>query len=214
MINTRLSSELFSVFGLIILSAIWGSSFIFIKLSVLSIHPTMLTSYRLIIASIFLFFFCNIKKVKNLIKQKKKDLFIIAIFGNVLPFNLISWSQLYVDSLVASTIIGTMPLFTFLISLCFFKKSLRVKNFIGLLIGLMGLIVFLNPRNFFFTNDQLIYSLPIILASMMYAFSANWVKTVNEESSFELACCSIAFAAIFSLPLFFIILSYEEFNIF
>ena len=48
----------------------------------------------------------------------------------------------------------------------------------------------------------------------MYAVSANWVKTVSEKSSFELAYCSIAFAAIFSLPLFFIILSYEKFDIF
>ena len=34
----------------------------------------------------------------------------IAVFGNVLPFNLISLSEIYVDSIVASTLIGTMPL--------------------------------------------------------------------------------------------------------
>ena len=46
-----------SYFGLFLLSAIWGSSFIFIKLSVDSIHPILLTSYRLIIASVILVFF-------------------------------------------------------------------------------------------------------------------------------------------------------------
>ena len=109
-----------SYFGLFLLSAIWGSSFIFIKLSVDSIHPVLLTSYRLIIASVILLFFCNLNKIKKLFKNNKKDLIIIALFGNVLPFNLISWSQLHVDSLIASTLIGTMPLFTLLISFKFF----------------------------------------------------------------------------------------------
>ena len=111
------------------MSAVWGSSFIFIKLSVETIQPVLLTFYRLVVASIFLFFFCEVKKIKFLFLNNKKDLFIIALFGNVIPFNLISWSELYVDSLVASTLIGTMPLFTFLISLFFFKESFKkIKN--------------------------------------------------------------------------------------
>ena len=121
------------------MSAVWGSSFIFIKLSVETIQPVLLTFYRLVVASIFLFFFCELKKIKFLFLNNKKDLFIIALFGNVIPFNLISWSELYVDSLVASTLIGTMPLFTFLISLFFFKESFKkIKILLGLLIGFLA----------------------------------------------------------------------------
>ncbi len=190
-----------SYFGLFLLSAIWGSSFIFIKLSVDSIHPVLLTSYRLIIASAILLFFCNLNKIKKLFKNNKKDLIIIALFGNVLPFNLISWSQLYVDSLIASTLIGTMPLFTLLISFNFFKEKFKIQTINGLVLGFLGMIIFLKPNHESIPNSNLFYPLLIIFSSIFYAFSANWVKTVKENASFELACSSIGVAAFFSIPL-------------
>ncbi|RPH01496.1 MAG: DMT family transporter [Candidatus Pelagibacter sp. TMED153] len=191
------------------LSAVWGSSFIFIKLSVETIPPTLLTSYRLIIASIFLLFFCSFKKIKELIVKNKRDLFIIGFFGNVVPFNLISWSQLYIDSVAASTLIGTMPLFTFIISLCFFEKEFQIQKILGLMIGFLGLLIFLNPESGSYNN--FFYSL-IIIASIMYAFSANWVKVLENKSSFELACCSISLATLLSIPTTLFILYFSEFN--
>ena len=190
-----------SYFGLFLLSAIWGSSFIFIKLSVDSIHPVLLTSYRLIIASVILLFFCNLNKIKKLFKNNKKDLIIIALVGNVLPFNLISWSQLHVDSLIASTLIGTMPLFTLLISLNFFKEKFKIQTINGLVLGFLGMIIFLKPNHDSITDSNLFYPLLIVFSSILYAFSANWVKTVKENASFELACSSIGVAAFFSIPL-------------
>ena len=190
-----------SYFGLFLLSAIWGSSFIFIKLSVDSIHPVLLTSYRLIIASAILLFFCKLVKIKKLFKNNKKDLAIIALFGNVLPFNLISWSQLYVDSLIASTLIGTMPLFTLLISFNFFKEKFKIQTINGLILGFLGMIIFLKPNHESIADSNLFYPLLIIFSSILYAFSANWVKTVKENASFELACSSIGVAAFFSIPL-------------
>tara|TARA_B100000524_G_scaffold199394_1_gene103720 strand:+ start:111 stop:998 length:888 start_codon:yes stop_codon:yes gene_type:complete len=190
-----------SYFGLFLLSAIWGSSFIFIKLSVDSIHPVLLTSYRLIIAFAILLFFCNLIKIRKLLKNNKKDLIIIALFGNVLPFNLISWSQLYVDSLIASTLIGTMPLFTLLISFNFFKEKFKIQTINGLVLGFLGMIIFLKPNHESVPDSNLFYPLLIIFSSILYAFSANWVKTVKENASFELACSSIGVAAFFSIPL-------------
>ena len=184
------------------MSAAWGSSFIFIKLSVETIQPVLLTFYRLVVASIFLFFFCELKKIKFLFLNNKKDLFIIALFGNVIPFNLISWSELYVDSLVASTLIGTMPLFTFLISLFFFKESFKkIKILLGLLIGFLGMYIFIDPQESIYTDLNLYFSLLIILSSIMYAFSATWVKTLKNKSSLELAFSSIAVASFISFLL-------------
>ena len=103
--------------GLFLLSGIWGSSFLFIKISVETIHPTLVTFSRLLIASIFLVIYLKtIKKQKLLIKGQISKIIIIAILGNVLPFNLISWSETKIDSVIAATLIGTMPLFTFLIA--------------------------------------------------------------------------------------------------
>ncbi len=128
----------------------------------------------------------------------------------MIPFNLISWSEIYIDSIIASTLIGTMPLFTFIISLALFKKKFQTQTILGLMIGFVGLLIFLNPKTGSYNN--FFYSFVIIIASIMYAFSANWVKILKNKSSFELACCSISVAALLSLPTTLIILYFTEFN--
>ena len=128
----------------------------------------------------------------------------------MIPFNLISWSELYVDSVVASTLIGTMPLFTFIISLTLFKKKFQTQTILGLMIGFLGLLIFLNPKTGSYNN--FLYSFVIIIASIMYAFSANWVKILKDKSPFELACCSISVAALLSVPTTLIILYFTEFD--
>ena len=129
-------------------------------------------------------------------------MFIIELFGNDIPINLISWSELYVDSIVASTLIGTMPLFTFLISLFFFKESFKkIKILLGLLIGFLGMYIFVDPQESIHKDLNLYFSLLIILSSIMYAFSATWVKTLKNKSSLELAFSSIAVASFISFLL-------------
>ncbi len=145
--------------------------------------------------------------------QKKKDLLIIGLLGNVIPFNLISWSQLYVESIVASTLIGTMPLFTFLISFFYFKALMKTRVIFGLVLGFLGMIIFLDPENIFSYNTSFLFSGFIIFSAIFYAFSANWVKTLKDESSFELACCSIAVAAFLTLPLVIALLIHRDFEI-
>ncbi|MBD22541.1 MAG: hypothetical protein CL572_02610 [Alphaproteobacteria bacterium] len=98
---------------------------------------------------------------------------------------------------MASTLIGTMPLFTFLISLFFFKENFKkVKVLSGLSIGFFGMYIFMNPQDSISKNLNLFFSLLIILSSIFYAFSANWVKTLKNKSSLELAFSSIAVATI------------------
>lgn len=135
----------------------------------------------------------------------KNLLICIAIFGNVLPFNLISLSEIHVDSIVASTLIGTMPLFTFLISYFFFKSnSLNLLSCLGLLLGFLGMIVFINPSTFSMKSDTINFSLLIILSSFFYGLSANMVKKIKNHSPFEIAAFSTLLATIFSFPIFII----------
>jgi drug/metabolite transporter (DMT)-like permease len=201
---------------LILLSAIWGSSFIFIKLSVETIDPKLLTFYRLTIASLALVVFCNKKNIYNCLKKNKLQIFIIAFLGNVIPFNLISYSEIYVDSVIASTLIGTMPIFTFLFSIYIFKKiKFTYLRFIGLLIGFLGMAIFIGPSNFQLGEDKIIFYLLIIISSICYAFSANVVKRVRESSPSDVAITSTVLAAIICLvhvSFEFILLENSEIN--
>ena len=90
-----------------------------------------------------------------------------------------------------------MPLFTFIISLFFFKETFsKIKVFTGLFIGFIGMYVFVNPVESISKNLNLQFSLLIVFSAIMYAFSANWVKTLKNESSLELAFSSISVATV------------------
>ena len=199
------STSIKSYLALIFLSAIWGSSFLFIKLSIDTITPSLLTFYRLLIASIFLAFFCKKRKILKLLIDNKILFFGIAIFGNVLPFNLISFSEIYVDSVVASTLIGTMPLFTFIISFFLFKKQIfNLLSVSGLLIGFIGMIIFIGLSNIFKPSLSSHFSLLIIISALSYGFAANLVKKVKDLSSLEIASFSTFLATLFALPILFL----------
>ena len=200
--------------GLFLLSGIWGSSFLFIKISVETIHPTLVTFSRLLIASIFLVIYLKtIKKQKLLIKGQISKIIIIAILGNVLPFNLISWSETKIDSVIAATLIGTMPLFTFLIAhFLNYDEKIYKKISLGLLLGFIGMIVviFYNKKTSSdFSDINLLSSFLIILAALFYAFSANCVKTVAHMNSLQVATTSTILATIISLPVFVISFSFS-----
>ncbi len=199
---------------MILLSAIWGSSFLFIKLCIVTIPPSLLTFYRLLIATIFLCFFCKKGFIKKIYSKNKFFLFGIAIFGNVLPFNLISLSEIYVDSVVASTLIGTMPLFTLLISYSLFKnKELSILSIIGLSLGFFGMIVFITPSGFSLISISIKFSLLIVFSSFCYGLSANFVKKIQDNSPLEIATFTSFLATLFSLPVLVLNLHFSNTSI-
>ena len=200
--------------GLLFLSGIWGSSFLFIKISIETIHPTLVTFSRLLIASIFLVMYLKIvKKQKLFIKGQTRKILAIALMGNVIPFNLVSLSEVNLDSVIAATLIGTMPLFTFLIAhFLNYGEQLNKKVSLGLIFGFIGMVivVFFNkdtPREL--SNINLLSSCLVILAAMLYAYSANCVKSVSHMNPLQVATTSTIFATIISLPVFIISINFS-----
>ena len=138
------------------------------------------------------------------IKWTRKNfvgILIISIFGNLLPFNLISWSELYVDSVVASSLIGTMPMFTFIFSLVLLKNNdASFLKFFGLIIGFAGMIIFIGPNLNSFKGNSFFFSLVILFSAVCYAFSASWVKKIENQSAISIATTSTIIATFLTFP--------------
>ena len=208
--NTKLNFFDFS--ALVFLSAIWGSSFLFIKISVETISPSLLTFFRLFIASIFLViymkFFAN---QKIFVVDHSKHLIFIAIFGNLVPFNLISLSQLHLDSAFVAILIGCMPLFTCIIS--HFSMSGEKMNFftvIGLVIGFAGVLKLFGISFDHINDNRNIYGCLILFSAFCYALSANCVKKITRLSYAQVATSSTLYATFLSMFTFLIISKSQE----
>ena len=200
---------------LLILSAIWGSAFIAIKVSLEYFAPVSVASYRLIVASIFLLIFYIIGQYKTLLSKKDLLMLIfVGVVGNFLPFYLISWSEQFIQSSTAGILMGIGPILTLVLS-HFLTKDDKINSvkLISIIVGFIGvLFIFEIDSLFSFQSSnslQLISKFLIIIAALGYMIS-NIVayNTLKHIDSFSITFFATLFGALISIPF----LIFSEFN--
>ena len=192
---------------LFILSAIWGSAFIAIKVSLNYFSPVSVASYRLIVASIFLLIFYIIGKYKSSLNRTDLIMLLfVGVVGNFLPFYLISWSEQHIQSSTAGILMGVGPILTLILS-HFFTKDDRFtySKLISISIGFIGVLFIFEIDtlfNFGTANSlQLFSKFLIIIAALGYMIS-NIVayNTLKHIDSFSITFFATLFGAMVSVP--------------
>lgn len=192
---------------LFILSAIWGSAFIAIKISLNYFSPVSVASYRLIVASIFLLIFYIIGKYKTSLNRTDLIMLLfVGVVGNFLPFYLISWSEQHIQSSTAGILMGVGPILTLILS-HFFTKDDRFtySKLISISIGFVGVLFIFEIDtlfNFGTANSlQLFSKFLIIIAALGYMIS-NIVayNTLKHIDSFSITFFATLFGAMVSVP--------------
>ena len=192
---------------LFILSAIWGSAFIAIKISLNYFSPVSVASYRLIVASIFLLIFYIIGKYKTSLNRTDLIMLLfVGVVGNFLPFYLISWSEQHIQSSTAGILMGVGPILTLILS-HFFTKDDRFtySKLISISIGFIGVLFIFEIDtlfNFGTANSlQLFSKFLIIIAALGYMIS-NIVayNTLKHIDSFSITFFATLFGALISVP--------------
>ena len=159
---------------LIILSIIWGSSYILIKKGLTGLTPIQLGSLRMIITAIIIAPF-GISKLNQIPRNKIKWVAFSAFIGTFFPNYLFAFAETEISSAVAGVMVSLTPLFTLIISILFFKENFFKKQFAGVLIGFLGIIILVN-NEFLISGLNLLYVSFTILAAFFYAVNANILK--------------------------------------
>jgi drug/metabolite transporter (DMT)-like permease len=160
---------------LILLSLMWGSSFILIKAGLRVFDPLEVGSLRIAAAGVFLlpWAFKDIRKVNQ---REWKYLLYIGLMGSLIPAFLFAKAQTRIDSSLAGVINALTPLFVLFIGAIFFARKIRRNQYIGLIIGFCGtaLLVMAGSGG---SWDQLnFYGLFVVAATICYGFNLNIIK--------------------------------------
>lgn len=160
---------------LLVLAVIWGSSFILLKKALISFSPIQVGSLRIIFTTLALFM-VGLKNISNINTRQWYYIIITAFLGTFFPAFLFSYAVESIDSSIVSILNSLTPLNTLLVGALFFNYSFLRKQFIGVIIGLVGalLLIFkgaeLNPdQNYFYASF-------IVVASVGYAINVNILK--------------------------------------
>ena len=159
---------------LIILSIIWGSSYILIKKGLTGLTPIQLGSLRVIVTTI-LIAPIGYQKIKKIPKEKLKWVMFSAFIGSFLPAYLFAFAETQISSSVTAVMVSLTPLFTLLISVIIFGEELLRKQVLGVIVGFLGIIVLIN-NELLESSFSLLYVMFVIIAAFCYAVNANVLK--------------------------------------
>jgi drug/metabolite transporter (DMT)-like permease len=185
---------------------LWGTSFMFISVSLESFHPLTTVFYRVLIGALILTLVVYAKGLKLPVNIGAWLAFLaMGIVGNVLPFFLISWGQLSVNSGIAGMIMATMPLITMILAHYLVDgENLNRYKILGFSFGIGGIAVLLGPV--FEGGGQAAYGgIAIFIAASSYAVNSILVRRLPKLNPFISTAGVLIAATVVVFPIWLVV---------
>ena len=130
-------------------------------------------------------------------------MFVLAVFGNVLPFHLVAWSQQHIDSSLAGILMAVMPLFV--LTLAHFLvpgARMTVSRAAGFVLGFAGVVVIIGPdfARGFDGNLALWGAIGALGAALSYSISTIYARMLGAGDPVRRAASVLIVASAMSLP--------------
>ena len=169
------SSSIYAWGTLILLSMIWGSSFILIKKALIAFSPLEVGALRLSIATVA-FIPYMVYHWKDISWERFRFFLLVGLAGSGIPAFLFAIAQTNVDSSVAGLLNSLTPIFTLIIGILIYRAKLIGKQVTGIVLGFLGAASLIFLKDGLNSNINVMYSLIIVLATLCYGTSVNVVN--------------------------------------
>ncbi|GLX81983.1 DMT family transporter [Thalassotalea eurytherma] len=199
---------------LILLAAIWGASFLFMRVASPEFGPVLLMALRTLIASLVLLPFLFLKKQQHALSGKYKDVFFVGMFNTAIPFVLFGYATLTLSAGVTSVLNATTPMFGVLVAFIWFKEKTSFNKIVGLAVGFIGVYILMSDKSAHQQSAVILPTLAVLLATFCYGFAANFTKArLSGIGSLALATGSQVSATLVLVPLSFFFLPNQAISI-
>jgi drug/metabolite transporter (DMT)-like permease len=194
---------------LILLSLIWGTSFILMKRGLLVFSPGEVGSIRVVAASLFLLPIA-ITQLRQLKVNQYLQLFASGLLGIFFPAFLFATAQTQLESSVTGIMNSLTPICTLLIGVFLFGQPFRTQSLLGIIIGLGGTVVLIFAKAGGSIGGINNYAFLVIIACICYAVNLNFIKYKITELK-ALTITSVSIMLISPLALIYL-LGFTEFT--
>jgi drug/metabolite transporter (DMT)-like permease len=190
---------------LLVLAAIWGASYLFIKVAVRDLEPTVLMTLRLLIAAPPLFAFLAVRSgTREAVAQVAgvwREGLVFGVINGAVPFTLIAWGEKHIDSGVAAIANATVPIFVAILALRF-KPSERSSGLRlgGIVLGLagVGVLAGVHPDGGWWAVAG---TLAVVAASLSYAIGGLYGQhVVGRVPGPVIAAAALLYGGLVLLP--------------
>jgi drug/metabolite transporter (DMT)-like permease len=161
---------------LFMLAALWGASFLFIKVAIEDMTPLTLVAVRLVLGSLGLLLVVPFKpSIMSQWQRRLWGFFVVAIFNAVIPYLAISWGEVYIPSGMAAILNATTPLVVVIVSNWWpGGERLTWGRASAVLVGFLGVGLLVGPTAFTTPGSNLFLfgALLVFIGSASYAFGS------------------------------------------
>jgi putative membrane protein PagO len=169
--------------GFIIICLLWGSSWAAVKLGLESIPPILSLGLRLSLASMILGVIIVLRRLQVPTDRKFWSLvFILCGTSFTIPFVMIYWAQIHVNSGLAAVLFATFPLWVAVLSHFILPhEQLTFSRIVGIGIGFIGVIVIFNKSFFNMTSTTFLSMSAIIMGAIIQASGLVALRKLGEK---------------------------------
>ena len=188
---------------LVLLTIVWGSSFILIKKGLSVYSAPQVAAIRILSASIFMvpFAFSWIRRID---KKYFLLIFVSGFIGSFIPAFLFAFAQTQLDSAVTGIVNALTPVFVLIIGVIFYKQRITILVIIGLLLAFSGtaLLIFSGAEG---NHSFNYFAFFIVAATILYGINVNILKfNLSDLNPIAISSISILFIGPFAaIQLFF-----------
>lgn len=164
---------------LLLLAAVWGGSFFFGEVALREVPPLTITLHRVFWALPILAIIVLMKGI-SLPRSFRiwRAYLVMGALNNAIPFSLIFWGQIQIESGLASILNGTTAMFGAVVAGLLLADEPLTKNKIaGAALGIVGVALIMGPGVLTGFNPGNLAQLAILAAALSYAFASVWGKT-------------------------------------
>ncbi len=188
------------------LGALWGASYLFIRLSIDEFGPVLIAELRLLIAAILigLFLFLHPARRTHLMIQGNewRRLMVVGIFNSALPFCLIAFAMANLTAGMGAILNSTAPIWGSLVAYIWLREQLSKWQMLGLLLGVFGVFVLVGDSTAFHFSGQILNPIAVLVATLSYGASASYIKKYCADlSPLKMTFGSMLMGALLLLPL-------------
>lgn len=187
---------------LVILAALWGGSFVFMRVAVPALGPIPLAFTRVTLAAAALLALAAAQRRMPDFRERWREFAVVGIVNSALPFVLFCYAEQYVTASAAAILNATSPFFGAIAAAIWLGEALTWRKVAGMTLGLAGVAVLVGWHPDTMTAHTMLAIAACLAASVCYGLGGTYTKRkLAGVPSFAIACASQLAAAIALAPM-------------
>jgi len=192
--------SLSSLVKLIALAAIWGSSFLFMRIAAPVLGPVVLITLRVLLGALFLLGLAIVQKKGLDVRAHWKHLLILGLLNTALPFTLFAFAAETLPASLLSILNATAPIWGAMVSALWLRTPFTLKSAAGLLLGIAGVAILVGIDGTAMSTVTVIAIIAGLAAGLCYGIASVYAKQAKSVEPFANAHGSLWAAVLWMAP--------------